>query len=73
MRKQLKLGISLVEGERAIAQNYDRLAQLLDAKDFQAEAVTASRKAAIELAPTEYRYRETLAKQLVEAKISMKQ
>ena len=57
----------LVAGERSIAQNYDRLAQLLDAKDFQAEAVAASRKA-IELAPTEYWYRETLAKQLMEAK-----
>ena len=67
MRKQLKTWNRLVEGERAIAQNYDRLAQLLDAKDFQTEAVAASGKAA-KLAPTEYRYRETLAKRLVETK-----
>ncbi len=57
----------LVEGERAVAQNYDRLAQLLNAKDFQAEAVTASRKA-VKLAPTKYQYREALAKRLIEAK-----
>ena len=65
--KAVKTWNRLVEGERAIAQNYDRLAQLLDAKDFQTEAVTASEKAA-KLAPTEYRYRETLAKRLVETK-----
>ncbi len=55
----------MVAGEGAIAENYDRLAQLLDAKDFQAEAIAASRKA-VELAPDEYRYREMLARRLME-------
>ena len=49
----------MVAGEGAIAENYDRLAQLLDAKNFRGEAIAASRKA-VELAPDEYRYRETL-------------
>ena len=55
----------MVAGEGAIAENYDRLARLLDAKDFQAEAIAASRKA-VELAPDEYRYREVLARRLME-------
>ena len=57
----------MVSGERAIAENYDRLAQLLDAKDFQTEAIDASRKA-VELAPAEYRYREAFARRLMEHK-----
>ena len=57
----------MVAGEGAIAENYDRLAQLLDAKNFQAEAIAASRKA-VELAPDEYRYREVLAQRLMENK-----
>lgn len=57
----------LVEGDRAVAQNYERLAQLLYDKDFQVKAIAASRKA-VALAPTEYRYRKMLAKQLMEAK-----
>ena len=57
----------MVDGEGAIAENYDRLAQLLDAKNFRAEAITASRKA-VELAPDEYRYREMLARRLMENK-----
>ena len=57
----------MVVGEGAIAEDYDRLAQLLDAKNFQAEAITASRKA-VELAPDEYRYRETLARRLMDNK-----
>ena len=56
----------LVVGERVAAQNFERLAQLLHAKDFQVEAIAASRKA-VELAPTEYRYREMFGKQLMEA------
>ena len=60
MEEAVKTWNQLVEGERAIAQNYDRLAQLLHAKDFQMEAVAASRKAT-ELAPTEYRYRENIS------------
>ena len=54
----------MVAGEGAIAENYDRLAQLLDTKDFRAEGVAASQKA-VELAPDEYRYRETVARRLM--------
>ena len=55
----------MVAGEGAIAENYDRLAQLLDTKNFRGEAILASRKT-IELAPSEYRYREALARRLME-------
>ena len=47
------------------AENYDRLAQLLDTKYFREEAIVASRKA-VELTPNEYRYREALARRLME-------
>ena len=57
----------MVDGERAMAENYDRLAQLLDAKDFQTDAISASRKA-VEIAPEEYRYREAFARRLMENK-----
>ena len=57
----------MVAGDRAIAENYDRIAQLLDAKDFHTEAIGASRKA-VELAPAEYRYREALARRLMRNK-----
>ena len=55
----------MVAGAHAIAENYDRLAQLLDAKDFRVEAIATSRKA-VELVPDEYRYHETLARRLME-------
>jgi tetratricopeptide (TPR) repeat protein len=55
----------IVAGEKGVAENYDRLAQLLDTKDFKAEALTASRKA-VELMPDAYRYREALAKRLMQ-------
>ena len=51
----------MVAGEKSIPENYDRLAQLLDTKDFRAEAIVASQKA-VELAPDAYRYREALAR-----------
>ena len=57
----------MVAGDRASAENYDRLAQLLDTKNFRAEALLASRKT-VELVPGEYRYRETLARRLMENK-----
>ena len=57
----------MVDGGHAIAENYDRLAQLLDAKNFRVEAIAASRKA-IKLAPDGYRYRETLARRLMDNK-----
>ena len=53
--------------DTVISKNYDRLAKLFDAKNFSAEAIAASRKA-VELAPDEYRYREALAKRLMENK-----
>ena len=57
----------LVSGENATSGNYSRLAKLLDGKEFQAEAVIAGKKA-VELSPDEYRYREQLAKLLMETK-----
>ena len=57
----------IVAGEKGVAENYDRLAQLLDTKNFGAEALTASRKA-VELMPDAYRYREALAKRLMQNK-----
>ena len=57
----------MVAGEGAIAENYDRLAQLLDAKNFRMAAIVASQKA-VELEHDEYRYRETLARRLMENK-----
>ena len=57
----------IVAGEKGIAENYERLAQLLDTKDFGAEALTASRKA-VALMPDAYRYREALAKRLMQNK-----
>ena len=57
----------MVSGEKDMAQNYDRLAQLLDTKGFRTEALIASRKA-VELMPEAYRYREALAKRLMQNK-----
>ena len=57
----------MVAGDRASAENFDRLAQLLDAKNFRMEAIVASRKA-VESASGEYRYREALARRLMENK-----
>ena len=48
-----------------MAENYERLAQLLDIKNYRAEAIAASRKA-VELMPDAYRYREVLAKRFME-------
>ena len=53
--------------KKAIAENYDRLAQLLDAKAFATEARIASRKA-VALMPDAYRYREALGKRLMQDK-----
>ncbi len=54
----------MVAGAKNVAENYDRLARLLDTKAFKAEALAASRKA-VELKPEEYRYHEALAKRLM--------
>ena len=67
--KTLETWNRMVAGDKAVAENYDRLAKLLDSKarvlNSSTEAIAASRKAA-ELAPDVYRYREALAKRLVE-------
>ena len=63
--KALETWNMMVAAEKGIAENYDRLAQLLDTKNFHTEAITASRKA-VELMPDTYRYREVLAKRLME-------
>ena len=65
--KTLETWNRLVAGEKSIAANYHRLAQLLDAKDFHAEAIAASRKA-VELSPESFQYREELANRLMESK-----
>ena len=57
----------MVAGDKGIAENYDLLAQLLDAKDFRTEAIAASRQA-VALMPDAYRYREALARRLTENK-----
>ena len=57
----------MVAGEKGVAENYDRLAQLLDTKAFATEALIASRKA-VALMPEAYRYREALAKRLMQDK-----
>ena len=67
--KTLETWNQMVAGDKAVAENYDRLAKLLDSKarvlNSQTEAIAASQKAA-ELAPDVYRYREALAKRLLE-------
>lgn len=63
--KALETWKRMVAGELNTAQNYNQLAELLNAKKFKTESVAATRKA-VELMPDEYRYREALAKQLME-------
>ena len=62
--KALETWNMMVAAEKGIAENYERLAQLLDTKNFHPEAIAASRKA-VELMPDVYRYREALAKLLM--------
>ena len=61
--KALETWNKMVSGDKGVAENYERLAQLLDTKNYRTEAITASRKA-VELMPDAYRYRERLAKLL---------
>ena len=63
--KALETWNRMVAADKGIAENYNRLAQLLYAKNFKTEAIAAVRKA-VELMPDEYRYRETLAKHLMD-------
>ena len=57
----------MVAGEKGVAENYDRLAQLLDTKALATEALIASHKA-VALMPDAYRYREALGKRLMKDK-----
>ncbi|RKU12664.1 hypothetical protein C6501_10760 [Candidatus Poribacteria bacterium] len=57
----------MVADDKRTAENYDRLARLLEAKKFSTEAIDASKKA-VELMPDAYRFREALAKRLMSNK-----
>ena len=63
--KALRTWNKMVADDKAVAENYERLAKLLRTKNYHPEAVAASRKA-VELMPDVYRYREALAKLLTE-------
>lgn len=54
----------MVAPSKNSAENYDRLARLFETKKFSDEAIGASRKA-VELMPETYRFREALAKRLM--------
>ena len=62
--KAIETWNEMVAADKEVAENYERLAQLLDTKNYRAEAIAASRKAT-ELMPDVYRYREALAKLLM--------
>ena len=64
--KAIETWNEMVAADKGTAENYDRLAQLLDTKNFKPEAIAASRKA-VELMPDAYRYRETLATRFMES------
>ena len=64
--KAIETWNKMVAADKGIAENYDRLAQLLDTKNFNTEAIAASREA-VELMPDVYRYREALATRLMES------
>ena len=57
----------MVTDEKGTADNYDRLARLLDTKAYSDESIEASSKA-VELIPNAYRFREALAKRLMNHK-----
>ena len=57
----------MVKNSKAVAENFNRLAKLLDSKKFYSEAIVASRKA-VELMPNDYQYRQMLAKRLMKNK-----
>jgi tetratricopeptide (TPR) repeat protein len=63
--KAVEIWNRMVVGDKAIPENYDRLARLLWTKEFRIDAIAASRNA-VALAPAEYRYREALARRLME-------
>ncbi len=57
----------MVTDTKAVAENFNRLAKLLDSKKFHSEAIVASRKA-VELMPNDYQSRQMLAKRLMKNK-----
>ena len=63
-KKAIETWNRMVADTKNIAENYDRLARLLATKKFSGEAIDASRKA-VELMPESYRFREALAKRLM--------
>ena len=65
--KAIETWNQMVVDDKRTAENYDRLARLLEAKKFLTEAITASKKA-VELMPDAYRFREALAKRLMSNK-----
>ncbi len=65
--KAIETWNKMVTGDKRTAENYDRLARLLEAKKFLTEAIRTSRKA-VELMPDAYRFREALAKRLMNNK-----
>ncbi len=62
--KAIETWNKMVASNMGIAENYDRLAKLLNTKNFHVEAIAARRKA-VELKPDVYEYRKTLAKRLM--------
>ena len=64
--KAIETWNEMVAADKEVAENYERLAKLLDTKNYRAEAIAASRKA-VELMPDVYRYREALATRLMES------
>ena len=65
--KAIETWNQMVSDAKRTAENYDRLARLLETKAFPTEAIEASRKA-VEMMPEAYRFRESLAKRLMNNK-----
>ncbi len=65
--KAIETWNKMVADDKSTPENYDRLARLLEAKKFPTEAIDASKKA-VELMPDTYRFREALAKRLMNNK-----
>ena len=63
-KKAVETWKRMVADTKSTAENYDRLARLLETKKFSDEAIDASGKA-VELMPETYRFREALAKRLM--------
>ncbi len=65
--KAIETWNQMVSDAKSTAENYDRLARLLETKTFPTEAIEASRKA-VEMMPEAYRFRVALAKRLMNNK-----